>query len=294
MTYIINGKLIAEELLSSIKKEVKDKFEIIKMRPKIATVLIGNNSASKVYVNAKLKAAENVGINTELLTFNEDINNKKLSEIITTLNERSDITGILVQLPLPKHLDEQIVFETINYKKDVDAFGIYNIGLLNHWKSQIMPCTPQGILFILKKYLKDLSGKKVVIIGRSIIVGRPLASILIRENCTVTVVHSKTINIKEECSLADILIVATGVPNLIKADWVKKNSFVIDVGISRVNNKIVGDVDFENVKNFTSFITPVPGGIGPLTVANLLLNTLKLFLIQNNLSSDVAFIKNHN
>jgi len=294
MTYIINGKLIAEELLSSIKKEVKDKFEIIKMRPKIATVLIGNNSASKVYVNSKLKAAENVGINTELLTFNEDIDNKKLSEIITTLNERSDITGILVQLPLPKHLDEQIVFETINYKKDVDAFGIYNIGLLNHWKSQIMPCTPQGILFILKKYLKDLSGKKVVIIGRSIIVGRPLASILIRENCTVTVVHSKTINIKEECSLADILIVATGVPNLIKADWVKKNSFVIDVGISRVNNKIVGDVDFENVKNFTSFITPVPGGIGPLTVANLLLNTLKLFLIQNNLSSDDAFIKNHN
>jgi len=277
MTYIINGKLIAEELLFSIKKEVAEKFEIIKKRPKIATVLIGNNSASKVYVNAKLKAAENVGINTELLTFSEDIGNKKLCEIITTLNERPDITGILVQLPLPKHLDEQIIFETINYKKDVDAFGIYNIGLLNHWKSQIMPCTPQGILFILKKYLKDLSGKKVVIIGRSIIVGRPLASILIRENCTVTVVHSKTINIKEECSLADILIVATGVPNLIKADWVKKNSFVIDVGISRVNNKIVGDVDFESVKNFTSFITPVPGGIGPLTVANLLLNTLKLF-----------------
>ncbi|MBY0580194.1 MAG: bifunctional 5,10-methylenetetrahydrofolate dehydrogenase/5,10-methenyltetrahydrofolate cyclohydrolase [Rickettsiales bacterium] len=294
MTYIINGKLIAQELLFSIKKEVAEKFEIIKKRPKIATVLIGNNSASKVYVNAKLRAAENVGINTELLTFNEDIDNKKLCEIITTLNERSDITGILVQLPLPKHLDEQIVFETINYKKDVDAFGIYNIGLLNHWKSQIMPCTPQGILFILKKYLKDLSGKKVVIIGRSIIVGRPLASILIRENCTVTVVHSKTINIKEECSLADILIVATGVPNLIKADWVKKNSFVIDVGISRVNNKIVGDVDFESVKNFTSFITPVPGGIGPLTVANLLLNTLKLFLIQNNLSNDVAFIKKHN
>ncbi len=291
MTYIINGKLIAEELLFSIKKEVAEKFEIIKKRPKIATVLIGNNSASKVYVNAKLKAAENVGINTELLTFNEDIDNKKLCEIITTLNERSDITGILVQLPLPKHLDEQIIFETINYKKDVDAFGIYNLGLLNHWKSQIMPCTPQGILFILKKYLKDLSGKKVVIIGRSIIVGRPLASILIRENCTVTVVHSKTINIKEECSLADILIVATGVPNLIKADWVKKNSFVIDVGISRVNNKIVGDVDFESVKNFTSFITPVPGGIGPLTVANLLLNTLKLFLIQNNLFNDVAFIK---
>ncbi len=294
MTYIINGKLIAEELLFSIKKEVAEKFEIIKKRPKIATVLIGDNSASKVYVNAKLKAAENVGINTELLTFSEDIGNKKLCEIITTLNERPDITGILVQLPLPNHLDEQIVFENIDYRKDVDAFGIYNTGLLNHWKSQIMPCTPQSILYILKKYLKELSGKKAVIIGRSIIVGRPLASILIKENCTVTVVHSKTINIKEECSLADILIVATGVPNLVKADWVKKNSFVIDVGISRVNNKLVGDVDFESVKNTTSFITPVPGGIGPLTVANLLLNTLKLFLIQNNLSSDVALIEKNN
>jgi len=294
MTYIINGKLIAEELLFSIKKEVAEKFEIIKKRPKIATVLIGDNSASKVYVNAKLKAAENVGINTELLTFSEDIGNKKLCEIITTLNERPDITGILVQLPLPNHLDEQIVFENIDYRKDVDAFGIYNTGLLNHWKSQIMPCTPQSILYILKKYLKELSGKKAVIIGRSIIVGRPLASILIKENCTVTVVHSKTINIKEECSLADILIVAIGVPNLVKADWVKKNSFVIDVGISRVNNKLVGDVDFESVKNLTSFITPVPGGIGPLTVANLLLNTLKLFLIQNNLSSDVALIEKNN
>ncbi|WP_236870094.1 bifunctional 5,10-methylenetetrahydrofolate dehydrogenase/5,10-methenyltetrahydrofolate cyclohydrolase [Candidatus Bandiella numerosa] len=294
MTYIINGKLLAEELLFSIKKEVKEKFEIIKMRPKIATVLIGDNSASKVYVNAKLKAAKNVGINTELLTFSKDIDNKKLCEIITTLNERPDITGILVQLPLPNHLDEQIVFETINYKKDVDAFGIYNTGLLNHWKSQIMPCTPQGILYILKKYLKDLSGKKAVIVGRSIIVGRPMASILIKENCTVTVVHSKTINIEEECSLADILIIATGAPNLVKANWVKKNSFVIDVGISRVNNKLVGDVDFENVKNLTSFITPVPGGIGPLTVANLLLNTLKLFLIQNNLSSDVTFIEKNN
>jgi methylenetetrahydrofolate dehydrogenase (NADP+)/methenyltetrahydrofolate cyclohydrolase len=294
MTYIINGKLLAEELFFSIKKEVKEKFEIIKMRPKIATVLIGDNSASKVYVNAKLKAAENVGINTELLTFSKDIDNKKLCEVITTLNERPDITGILVQLPFPNHLDEQIVFETISYKKDVDAFGIYNTGLLNHWKSQIMPCTPQGILYILKKYLKDLSGKKAVIVGRSIIVGRPMASILIKENCTVTVVHSKTINIEEECSLADILIVATGAPNLVKANWVKKNSFVIDVGISRINNKLVGDVDFENVKNLTSFITPVPGGIGPLTVANLLLNTLKLFLIQNNLSSDVAFIEKNN
>lgn len=291
MTHIIDGKLIAEEILLSIKKEVEEKFKLIKLRPKIATVLIGNNPASEIYVKAKLRAAEKVGISPELVIFKEDIDNKKLREIIVSLNKRPDITGILVQLPLPNSLDEQIIFETIDYRKDVDAFGIHNTGLLNHWKSKIMPCTPQGILYILKKYLKDLSGKKAVIIGRSIIVGRPMASILIRENCTVTITHSKTINIKEECLQADILIAATGLPHLVKADWVKKNAFVVDVGISRVNNKLVGDVDFESTKGIASFITPVPGGIGPLTVANLLLNTLKLYLIQNNLSSDAFIIK---
>ena len=291
MTHIIDGKLIAEEILLSIKKEVEEKFKFINIRPKIATVLIGNNPASEIYVKAKLRAAEKVGISTELVIFKEAIDNEKLREIIISLNKRPDITGILVQLPLPNRLDEQIIFETIDYRKDVDAFGIHNTGLLNHWKSKIMPCTPQGILYVLKKHLKDLSGKKAVVIGRSIIVGRPMASILIKENCTVTIAHSKTINIKEECLQADILIAATGIPNLVKAGWVKKNAFVVDVGISRVNNKLVGDVAFENVIGTASFITPVPGGIGPLTIANLLLNTLKLYLIQNNLSSDDFIIK---
>jgi methylenetetrahydrofolate dehydrogenase (NADP+)/methenyltetrahydrofolate cyclohydrolase len=291
MTHIIDGKLIAKEILLLVKKDVEKNFELIKLRPKIATVLIGNNPASEIYVKAKLRAAEKVGISTELVIFKEDIDNEKLREIIISLNKRPDITGILVQLPLPNSLDEQIIFETIDYRKDVDAFGIHNTGLLNHWKSKIMPCTPQGILYILKKYLKELSGKKAVIIGRSIIVGRPMASILIKENCTVTITHSKTINIKEECQQADILISATGIPNLVKADWVKKNAFVVDVGISRVDNKLVGDIDFEKVIGSASFITPVPGGIGPLTVANLLLNSLKLYLIQNNLSSDDFIIK---
>lgn len=291
MTHIIDGKRIAEEILLSIKKDVERKFKLINLRPKIATVLIGNDSASKIYVKAKLKAAEKVGINTELLTFEETIDNKKLREIIISLNKRVDISGILVQLPLPNNLDEKIIFETIDYKKDVDGFGIYNTGLLNHWKPLIMPCTPQGILYILKKYLKELSGKKAIIIGRSIIVGRPMASILIRENCTVTITHSKTINIKEECAQADIVIVAVGVPNLVKAEWIKKDAFIVDVGISRVDNKLVGDVDFKNVKDRASVITPVPGGIGPLTVANLLLNTLKLFLTQNDLVGDDSFIK---
>ena len=217
MTHIIDGKLIAEEILLSIKKEVEEKFKFINIRPKIATVLIGNNPASEIYVKAKLRAAEKVGISTELVIFKEDIDNEKLREIIISLNKRPDITGILVQLPLPNCLDEQIIFETIDYRKDVDAFGIHNTGLLNHWKSKIMPCTPQGILYVLKKHLKDLSGKKAVVIGRSIIVGRPMASILIKENCTVTIAHSKTINIKEECLQADILIAATGIPNLVKA-----------------------------------------------------------------------------
>ncbi len=208
---------------------------------------------------------------------------------IISLNNDISITGILVQLPLCNNLNEYIVFKSIDYKKDVDGFGILNTGLLNHWKSEIMPCTPQGILYILKKYIKDLSGKKAVIIGRSIIVGRPMSSILIKENCTVTVTHSKTKNIKNECKNADILISAAGVPNLVKESWVKDNAFVVDVGINRVNNKLIGDVDFDNVKNKASFITPVPGGIGPLTVANLMLNTLRLFYIQNNLVRDEIF-----
>ena len=285
MTNIIDGKLIAEDIL----KLVKNKINQIKLRPKIATILVGDNTASEIYVKAKIRTAKSIGIETELIKLDNNTTNNELYKLITSLNNNNSITGILVQLPLCNNLNEDIVFQSIDYKKDVDGFGILNMGLLNHWRAEIMPCTPQGILYVLKKYIKNLSGKKAVIIGRSIIVGRPMASILIKEDCTVTITHSKTKNIKEECKNADILIAATGVPNLVKEDWVKNNAFVIDVGINRVNNKLLGDVDFENVKNKASFITPVPGGIGPLTVANLMLNTLRLLYIQNDLVKDEIF-----
>ncbi|MSO13749.1 bifunctional 5,10-methylenetetrahydrofolate dehydrogenase/5,10-methenyltetrahydrofolate cyclohydrolase [Rickettsiales endosymbiont of Trichoplax sp. H2] len=289
MTNIIDGKLLAENILKLVKNKVNEKFNQTNLIPKIATVLVGDNPASEIYVKAKLKAAKKVGINTKLINIYKEITNDELHNLIISLNNDISITGILVQLPLCNNLNEYIVFKSIDYKKDVDGFGILNTGLLNHWKSEIIPCTPQGILYILKKYIKDLSGKKAVIIGRSIIVGRPMSSILIKENCTVTVTHSKTKNIKNECKNADILISAAGVPNLVKESWVKDNAFVVDVGINRVNNKLIGDVDFDNVKNKASFITPVPGGIGPLTVANLMLNTLRLFYIQNNLVRDEIF-----
>ncbi|RST72454.1 bifunctional 5,10-methylenetetrahydrofolate dehydrogenase/5,10-methenyltetrahydrofolate cyclohydrolase [Candidatus Aquarickettsia rohweri] len=289
MTNIIDGKLLAENILKLVKNKVNEKFNQTNLIPKIATVLVGDNPASEIYVKAKLKAAKKVGINTKLINIYKEITNEELHNLIISLNNDISITGILVQLPLCNNLNEYIVFKSIDYKKDVDSFGILNTGLLNHWKSEIMPCTPQGILYILKKYIKDLSGKKAVIIGRSIIVGRPMSSILIKENCTVTVTHSKTKNIKNECKNADILISAAGVPNLVKESWVKDNAFVVDVGINRVNNKLIGDVDFDNVKNKASFITPVPGGIGPLTIANLMLNTLRLFYIQNNLVRDEIF-----
>ena len=289
MTNIIDGKLLAENILKLVKNKVNEKFNQTNLIPKIATVLVGDNPASEIYVKAKLKAAKKVGINTKLINIYKEITNDELHNLIISLNNDISITGILVQLPLCNNLNEYIVFKSIDYKKDVDGFGILNTGLLNHWKSEIMPCTPQGILYILKKYIKDLSGKKAVIIGRSIIVGRPMSSILIKENCTVTITHSKTKNIKNECKNADILISAAGVPNLVKESWVKDNAFVVDVGINRVNNKLIGDVDFDNVKNKASFITPVPGGIGPLTVANLMLNTLRLFYIQNNLVRDEIF-----
>ena len=285
MTNIIDGKLIAEEIL----KLIKSKITQIKLKPKIATILVGDNVASEIYVKAKIRTAKSIGIQTELIKLGKETTNNELYKLITSLNKNNSITGILVQLPLCNNLNEHIVFKSISCNKDVDGFGILNTGLLNHWKADIMPCTPQGILYILKKYINNLSGKKAVIIGRSIIVGRPMASILIKENCTVTITHSKTKNISEECKNADILIAAAGVPNLVKEDWVKNNAFVVDVGINRVNNKLIGDVDFESVKNKASFITPVPGGIGPLTVANLMLNTLRLLYIQNNIVKDEIF-----
>jgi methylenetetrahydrofolate dehydrogenase (NADP+)/methenyltetrahydrofolate cyclohydrolase len=282
MSHIIDGKLIASGILKKVATKIEEASAKLHIQPKIVTVLVGSNAASEVYVRAKLRAAKEVGIDAELLRVDQGGNEQDIYKLLKNLNEDPRVTGILVQLPLPRTFDCGAILKLIDYKKDIDAFGIYNTGLLNHWNPIILPCTPQGILYILKKYLgKDLTGKKAVVIGRSIIVGRPMASILMKENCTVTITHSKTVNLKEESAGADILISAAGVPSLVKADWVKEGCFVADVGINRVEGKLVGDVDFENVKSKAAYITPVPGGIGPLTVANLMLNTLTLCYIQN-------------
>ena len=270
---IINGKLIAKKILRLIKNKVSEKFQQTNLIPKIATILINDDPISEVYIKTKIKIASDVGINTKLIHIRKTVTNNDLLNLIISLNKDSTVTAILIQLPVYKHINKNIIFQAIDYKKDVDGFGVMNIGLLNHWNPIIAPCTPQGILYILKKYLQNLIGKKAVIISRSIIVGRPMSSMLIEAGCTVTVVHSQTQNIKKECKSADILISAAGVPHLVKEDWVSNNAFVVDVGINRVCGTIVGDIDFHNVKNKALLITPVPGGVGPMTVAYLLMNT---------------------
>ena len=281
MTHIINGRLIAEELFFFTHKEIAIKHNIIKLHPRIATILIGCNSSSQVYINSKINSSKAIGVYTELLIFGNKANNNILYKIISSLNKRFDIDGVLVQFPLPNHLEPQLVFRFIDYKKDIDSFSVHNIGLINHWSTDIGPCTSQGIIYILKKYIKRLHGKKVIIVGRSIIVGRPTVSLLVKEHCTVTVTHSKTFIIKNECLLADILIVSTGVSQLVRLGWVKKNTFIIDIGINKINNILLGDVDFYSTKNDSSYITPVPGGVGPATVVNLLINSLRVCLMHH-------------
>ena len=291
MTIVINGNLLAKEIYNVIKNKAKIISSNFRTLPSLATILIGSNASSEIYVKEKIKIAHQLGIKTELIRLESNVSSEKLEYLIKFLNKKTDVTAILVQLPIPRHINPSIIFKSIDYKKDVDAFSVYNTGLLNHWEPKIMPCTPQGILFVLKKYIKNLCGKKVLILGRSIIVGRPMSSILIQESCTVTIAHSKTREIQKECKSADIVIAATGTPNLVKASWIKKGAFVIDVGINRVDQKLVGDIDFSNILGIASYVTPVPGGIGPLTIANLMLNIYRLFYIQNNINDRDLFIK---
>ncbi len=285
MPEIIDGKLLAEALIQEVRLKIERLKKLLNKTPKIVTVLVGENPASLVYVKRKIKTASAIGVDAKLIHLKSDISNDELKETVLKFNSDSSITGILIQLPLPSHLDSQIVFRNIDFNKDIDAFSIYNAGLQQHNNSYILPCTPQGILQILKKYIGDnLSGKKAVIIGRSVIVGKPMLNILLNENCTVTIAHSRTLDIEKECANADILIAAAGSPKLVKKSWVRKGAFVIDVGINRVDGKLIGDVDFDNIKNHADYITPVPGGVGPLTIANLMLNACKLCCLQNEVN----------
>lgn len=281
---IIDGKAFAAKLCKDLTLDLellKNKYNVT---PTLAVILVGDDLASKIYVKNKIKKAKEVGINIFEYYFPKSISQDVIVSKLEVLNDDVGINGILVQLPLPEPLNSYDVVNSIHYMKDVDGFTVKNVGLLNAWQPCLEPSTPVGIIKLLKSIYNDnLIGKRVVIIGRSAIVGRPLSSMLIRENCTVTVLHSKSYDLAAETKRADILISATGSPKIVKADWVKPGACVVDVGIVRVDNKIVGDVDFDEVIKVAGLITPVPGGIGPITIASLLANTVKAVCMQRNI-----------
>ena len=272
---VIDGKKLAQNIRQDLKVKVDDlrKKGII---PKLAVILVGNDSASKVYVKNKSKACEEVGIDFEEFVEDENITQEKLIDLIDNLNKREDIHGILLQSPIPEHLDIREAFNKIDYRKDVDGFNPVNVGKLVIGEDCFISCTPKGIIKMLEAYNIEIEGKEAVVVGRSNIVGKPMASLLLNKNATVTICHSKTKNIEEITKRADILVIAIGKPEFIKDYMVKDGATVIDVGISRKEDgKIVGDVDFENVSKKASYITPVPGGVGPMTIAMLISNLVK-------------------
>ncbi len=291
MTKIIDGKKISQKLKDNLKIEIEEIKNTFKRVPGLAVVQVGDVAASSVYVRAKTRAAKEVGIIVFDHHLNASTTQSDLLNLINNLNKNEDVNGILVQLPLPKNIDEQIILDSIHPNKDADGFHPLNVGKLSISKSNnenlLIPCTPLGCLIMLKDVGINLSGKNAVIIGRSNIVGKPMAQLLVKESCTVTVAHSKSINIENICRSADILVVAIGKPEVVKSNWVKDGAIIIDVGINRINEikdnktKLVGDVMFDEVKNKVSAITPVPGGVGPMTIACLLKNTKTAFLMQN-------------
>ena len=264
-----------------VKIMVQKEIELIKDKtnrvPGLTVILIGDYAPSQIYVRNKEKNSKEVGINSSIIKYSKDVTEEEVLKKIKALNSDKDVSGILVQLPLPDQIDKEKIINSIDPSKDVDGFNPINVGNLASGYNAIVPCTPLGCLLLLKKIEKNLSGKHAVIIGRSNLNGKPMAQLLLKENCTVVITHSKTKNLKEECSKADILIAAVGVANLVKKDWVKDGSIIIDVGINKQGDNIVGDVSFEEVKDKVKAITPVPGGVGPMTIACLLKNTLECF-----------------
>jgi methylenetetrahydrofolate dehydrogenase (NADP+)/methenyltetrahydrofolate cyclohydrolase len=293
LTSLINGNKIAQNLRNELKEEIDDlKIKTGKV-PGLAVVQVGNVAASSVYVKAKTKSAKEVGIEVFDHHLPEETTEEELLKIVNTLNNQDNVNGILVQLPLPKNINEQLVLDSIHPEKDADGFHPLNVGKLSiashNDENLLIPCTPYGCLIMLKGLRVDLSGKNALVIGRSNIVGKPMAQLLLKESCTVTIAHSRTKNIEEVCKKADIVIAAVGRPKMVKGDWIKKEAVVIDVGINRIKseiegeikNKLVGDVDFDEASKNASAITPVPGGVGPMTIACLLRNTTIAFKNRN-------------
>jgi methylenetetrahydrofolate dehydrogenase (NADP+)/methenyltetrahydrofolate cyclohydrolase len=274
---LIDGKKIAAELREELRQEVvelKTKYNKI---PGLTVILIGDMAPSQIYVRNKEKSANEVGLKSEVIRYPEAVEEKTVLDKIEELNKDENISGILVQLPLPKHIDKQKVIETILPGKDVDGFHPMNVGNLSSGYESSVPCTPLGCYLMIKKIEPNLSGKKAVMIGRSNLNGKPMAQLLLKENCTVTITHSRTKDLKAECLEADIIVAAVGIPELVKADWVKKDAIVIDVGINKTDKGIVGDVAFDEVSKVARALTPVPGGVGPMTIACLLKNTIDCF-----------------
>lgn len=271
---IIDGKIISKQIREELQLKIKELKEKKKIIPGLAVIIVGNNPASKAYVRMKDKACKDLGMYSEVHSLEQDISENELLLLIDELNKKDSIHGILVQLPLPEHIDEMKVLKRINHKKDVDGFHPINIGKLVVGEDTFIPCTPHGIMKLLDYENINVEGKNVVVIGRSNIVGKPIAMLLLQKNATVTICHSRTKNLKEITKGADILVVAIGKPKFVTSDMVKPGAVVIDVGINRVNNKIVGDVDFEAVKEVAGYMTPVPGGVGPMTITMLIYNTI--------------------
>ena len=274
---IIDGKKTAADLRSNLKNEVDNLKKKFNRVPGLTVILIGEYAPSKIYVRNKEKSAVEIGLKSEIIKYPDTVDEKTVLEKISELNKDENVSGILVQLPLPKHINNKKIIDAIDPNKDVDGFHPNNVGNLSSGYESSIPCTPLGCHFLIKKIEPNLNGKKAVVLGRSNLNGKPMTQLLLKENCTVTIAHSKTKNLKEECLKADILIAAVGVANLVKKDWVKSGSIIIDVGINKQGDKIVGDVNFEEVKDKVKAITPVPGGVGPMTIACLLKNTLECF-----------------
>jgi methylenetetrahydrofolate dehydrogenase (NADP+)/methenyltetrahydrofolate cyclohydrolase len=286
---IIDGKKFARKLKFKLKKEIQSIKKKTRLTPGLTVILIGSHAPSEIYVRNKAISAKEVGINSKVLRFKNSISETKLISVIRKLNKDKKVHGILVQLPLPDHIHGHKIIEEIDPRKDVDGFHPINVGNLSSGKDSLISCTPLGCYLMIKSIKKNLSGLNALMIGRSNLNGKPMVQLLLKEDCTVTIGHSKTKNLKELCKKADIVVVAAGRANLVKGDWIKKGAIVIDVGINRVKKKngykIIGDVEFKSVVKKAKAITPVPGGVGPVTIACLLNNTLKAFKNINYLSS---------
>ena len=287
MSNVIDGKKFADDLCEKLKTEVASLQQQHNLSPCIAVVLVGEDPASQVYVRNKVRRCEQLGIKSIEHRLSPETSEADLLVLIDDLNNDSTIHGILVQLPVPDQINDKAVLAAISPKKDVDGFHIENVGAMAVGENQMVPCTPLGSLMMLQDRLGDLSGKHAVVIGRSNIVGKPMATLLLQQSCTVTIVHSRTVDIQSICRQADILVAAVGIPNFVKADWVKEGAVIIDVGINRIEvdgkSRLVGDVDFDDVQSKVSAITPVPGGVGPMTIACLMYNTVAAAKMQSGI-----------